>query len=532
MVLPCKILVVGAGPVGLMLAILLKKQGISCRIIDKMSTRQGYCKALGIQPRSLEIWDDVGILNPILNEGLCFKESRTFQDGIEIHSTPITLPELPFGFLSIPQFKLEDTLVKQAQELGLEIEQGIELLHFEQSDHEIVAELRDNNTGTEDKLRCNYLVGCDGAHSLTRKLLNLSFEGGKFPQTFMLADVRVHWEFAHQTTYRFNYSHGHFDNTVIFVPYRGNNRFRISTTVPEYLMAEIKDGKPTLEQFNLILKKAVPVDITLDDLRWSSMYQISHRIVNHYSSGRVFLAGDAAHIHPPIGGQGLNTGIQDVYNLAWKLALVLKNQAEATLLESYHEERYPVGLDVVNRTHERMLNKTLDMTDAHYSLLLNSQTLINYRTSSLSKAEALPSEDWATMPGDRAPDVCMLKRDITNFTTRLFEILRGNQFNLFVYMDNTLPSTKRDAVLEESEKLRHSLGLLANIYLIAPADFTLSENSSLTLVSDLENNFQAAYKAHARNVYLIRPDNYIAYQSDQLNCQEIQNYFKDIGIIS
>lgn len=530
MVQQSDVLIIGAGPIGLMLAILLKKQGISCRIIDKMITRQGYCKALGIQPRSLEVWDDVGILNPILNEGLCFKESRTFQDGKEIHSSPITLPELPFGFLSIPQFKLEDILVNEAQELGLKIEQGIELLDFEQGEKEIVAKLRDNNSGTEDKVRFSYLIGCDGAHSSTRKLLNLSFEGGKFPQTFMLADVRVHWEFAHQSNYRFNYKHDNFENTVIFVPYRGDKRFRISTTVPESLLSEIKDGKPTLEQFAMILEKAVPVKVTLDDLRWSSMYQISHRIVNRYSSGRIFLAGDAAHIHPPIGGQGLNTGIQDAYNLAWKLALVLKGKAKATLLESYHEERRPVGLDVVNRTHERMLNKTLDMSDAHYALLLNSQTLINYRDSSLSKGKVWSLDDSSTMPGDRAPDVSMLKRDIMNFTVRLFEILRGNQFNLFIYIDNSLGNKERDMMLAESEDLRHSLGLLANTYLIAPADFPLSEDSSLTLLSDLENNFKAIYKAQAGSVYLIRPDNYIAYQSDKLNSQEILNYFKEIGM--
>lgn len=525
-----EIIVVGAGPVGLMLAILLKQQGITCRIIDKMSTRQGYCKALGIQPRSLEVWDDAGILTPILNEGLCFKETRIFQDGKEIHSNLITLPELPFGFLSIPQFKLEDILVQEAKKLGVDIEQGIELLSFEQADNGVVAELHDNNSGLTEKSRFSYLVGCDGAHSVTRKQLNLSFDGGKFPQTFMLADVRVHWEFAHQTNYRFNYQHDNTDNTVVFVPYRGDRRFRISTAVPESLLNQIKDNKPSLEDFNEILKKAVPVAVELDDLRWSSMYQISHRIVNQYSSGQVFLAGDAAHIHPPIGGQGLNTGVQDVYNLAWKLGLVLNNKATARLLETYHEERHPVGLDVVNRTHERMLNKTIDMSDAHYAMLLNSQTLINYRASSLAQDSSLVAEDWSTMPGDRAPDVAMLKRDIMNFTVRLFDILRGNQFNLFIYMDNTISSKERDSTLIESENLQQSLRGLAQIYLIAPADFESSENSSLIVLSDLENCFKSTYNAKTGRVYLIRPDNYIAYQSDKFNGSKLLQYFKEIDI--
>ncbi|CDZ77409.1 Pentachlorophenol 4-monooxygenase [Legionella massiliensis] len=518
-----KVLIVGAGPVGLMLAYLLRRQGIACRIIDKLISRQGYCKALGIQPRSLELWDDVGLLNPIINEGLCFKETRVFQNGQEVHSSLIELPELPFGFLSIPQFKLEDILVNELQEQGVVIEQGIELLSFEQNEQAVHAVLHNNKTNTEEKIHLSYLVGCDGAHSITRKLLNLSFEGGKLPQHFMLADVQVNWELPHQTNYRFNYNDGDFENTVVFVPYRGDRRFRISTTVPEHLLAKIKDGKPTLAQFNEVLKKAVPVALTLDDLRWSSMYQISHRIVNLYASGRVFLAGDAAHIHPPVGGQGLNTGIQDVYNLAWKLALVLKKRAKPELLNSYHEERHPVGMDVVNRTHERMVAKDLGTSDAHYALLVNSQTLINYRNSSLSKGEL---QDKSCQAGDRAPDVAMLKRDISNFTLRLFELLRGPKFKLLIYADSSMVNNE----LETCEKLRESLAVLADSYLIAPRDFSLSENSSLTLLSDLDDNFKKIYQAKSGSVYLIRPDNYIAYQSDRLDELGLLDYLKRVGL--
>ena len=525
----CDVLIAGAGPVGLMLALLLRKQGIHCRIIDKMIERQGYCKALGIQPRTLEIWDDIGIINPVINEGLCFKESRIFQDGKEIHSNQIELPELPFGFLSLPQFKLEDILVNEVQELGLVVEQGIELISFEQTDNSIAAILKNNKTGTLDKVHLKYLIGCDGAHSQTRKLLDIKFEGGKLSQYFMLADVRVDWVYAHPVTYRFAYNHDGFENTVVFVPYRSDRRFRISTTVPESMLAEIKDGKPTLEQFSSILEQAVPVKVKIDDLHWSSMYQISHRIVNQYASGRIFLAGDAAHIHPPVGGQGMNTGFQDVYNLAWKLALVLKNRAKATLLDTYHEERYPVGLDVVNRTHKQMMAKNTAVSDAHYALLVNSQTLINYQNSSLTKGQSSSLD--SCKPGDRAPDVSMLKRDIFNFPIRLFEILRGHKFNLLLYVDSSMDKPHLDDLLDAGQKLQNHFSFLLETYLIGSPEFQLTENTTLTLLSDLDNNFKSIYKMKPGNACFIRPDNYIAYRCDMLNEQNLIRYLQEIGVV-
>lgn len=517
----CDVLIIGAGPVGLMLALLLRKQGICCRIIDKMVVRQGYCKALGIQPRTLEVWDDIGIINPVVNQGLCFKETRIFQDGKEIHANQVSLPELPFGFMSLPQFKLEDILVNEVQELGIVVEQGMELSSFDQSAQAVTAVVKNNHTGDNETIHSRYLVGCDGAHSLVRKLLGIDFGGGKFPQHFMLADVRVSWDYEHPVTYRFVYHDEDFENTVVFVPYRGDRRFRISTTVPDSMLADIIDGKPTLEQFANILEKAVPVPVILDELHWSSMYQISHRIVNQYSSGRVFLAGDAAHIHPPVGGQGLNTGIQDVYNLAWKMALVLKGKARTGFLDSYHEERYPVGLDVVHRTHERMQAKQQAESDAHYALLVNSQTLINYQTSSLSKGQFL--SDKACKPGDRAPDVSRLQRDIFNFPVRLFEILRGHKFNLLIYTDS-------ETVLGVVERLQRLLCNLVEICVIAPQAFQ-PENSSLTVLSDLDNNFKTIYQMRPGNVCLIRPDNYIAWCSEQLNERDLITYFQEIGLV-
>ena len=239
------------------------------------------------------------------------------------------------------------------------------------------------------------------------------------------------WSYDFESVYRFTYPEKDGENTLVFIPYRDKKRFRISTTVPESILGTI-DEMPSIELFQSLVDQAVPVATNLSNLRWSSKYRISHRIVDRYSDGRVFLTGDAAHIHPPIGGQGMNTGFQDAYNLGWKLAMVLKSYSKVDLLDSYHEE-YPIGLEVVNRTHQRLLEAKKDKFDvARQSLLLDSQVLVNYRQSSLTH---FSSEDGSLQPGDRADDVPGLRMEGLAYDLRLFQLLRRSTFKLLVYLD-------------------------------------------------------------------------------------------------
>lgn len=512
------ILIVGAGPVGMLLALILGQQGINCRIIDKLEKKEGYCKALGIQPKTLEVFEDLGIINEIIPYGLWFKSIRLFKSGKEISKTEIQLNELPYGFLSIPQFKLEAILLQILQKHGIEPELGVELIDFAQEENGVLVNLLHHPNEQKEQVYCDYLIGCDGAHSLVRKLLGLKFEGDRLAQHFMLADVKVDWPYDYESTYRFSYLEQEEENTLIFVPYRDKKRFRISTTVPEHILDKITDQEPTIGLFQSLVKQAVPAQTTLSDLRWSSVYRISHRIVDRYSDKRVFVAGDAAHIHPPVGGQGMNTGFQDAYNLGWKLAMVLKKQASSELLTTYHEERYPVGLEVVHRTHQRLLEAQKDKLDiAQQAFLQDSQVLINYRNSSLTKP--MPKA-VLIQSGDRADDVCGLRMKGFNFELRLFQLLQKCTFKLLVYIDQE-PGTDLLDSLEELEKRYTFLQCLV----IAKDSLHKPDTCLLTWINDSQQEFSKKWAAKTNLMWLIRPDNYLQNITDSLESIESSLHF-------
>ncbi len=250
-------------------------------------------------------------------------------------------------------------------------------------------------SGAEEELRTRYLVGCDGAHSTVRKGLGLSFEGGALPEEFMLADVEVDWDLPHGYTVRSMHHDdaGAVDDVLVCIPLPGSGRYRMSTRVSPELSATapadagvahgLQSGRgPGLTDIQAVLDRLSPVPTTASTLRWSSVFRISHRIVDRYGRGRVFVAGDAAHIHPPTGAQGMNTGIQDAWNLAWKLALAVADAAAPGLLDSYDAERRPVGEEVVGRTLRHATEGVqADTEDPQTLMLREAQLLVAYRGS-------------------------------------------------------------------------------------------------------------------------------------------------------
>lgn len=219
---------------------------------------------------------------------------------------------------------------------GTSVDRGVELRAFRETDQGVTAMLVKADGETET-LHCHYLVGCDGAHSTVRHGLGLSFEGDQYPLEFMLGDVEVRWALPHGYGCRFLHIAGdQADDFLVYIPLPERHRYRLSTIMPSdpdasRHPAEVEHGvltdrpPPTLADLQAAVDLLAPAGTTVHHLRWSSIFRISHRIVPQYRVGRVFIAGDAAHIHPPTGGQGMNTGIQDAYNLAWKLALVISS---------------------------------------------------------------------------------------------------------------------------------------------------------------------------------------------------------------
>jgi 2-polyprenyl-6-methoxyphenol hydroxylase-like FAD-dependent oxidoreductase len=355
-----QVLIAGAGPIGLTAAIELTRRGIDCRIVDPLLEPPQYAKAVGVQPRTLEVFEGMGVLRRILDAAIQMRGQIVYVNGEKIAQLDMTLPvDVPFGFIAIPQYATEQILRDELAMLGVPVERRIRLVRFGQEAEGVTATLAFDDG--EQMVRSRYLVGADGAHSTVRKALGLTFEGAAFEEQYMLGDVEVDWPIPRGYGVRaMHQTNGKTDDLLVCIPLPGRGRYRMSMLVPEELLAAgpadgIAHGfegarRPELHHIQAVLDRLSPEPTTARNLRWSSVFRISHRIVDAYGRGRVFVAGDAAHIHPPTGAQGMNTGIQDAHNLAWKLALAISGHAAPGLLDSYDAERRPVGEEVVGRT--------------------------------------------------------------------------------------------------------------------------------------------------------------------------------------
>ncbi|MFE0642662.1 FAD-dependent monooxygenase [Streptomyces sp. NPDC058877] len=432
------VLIVGAGPVGLSAAAELRRHGVHCRLVDRLAARLPYAKAVGIQPRTLELWDRMGLVRDVLEAAVPLHGQLTYVDGrAEGRLELETPPEVPYGFAALPQYETERLLEEYLVRMGAVVERGTELVSFAQDRDGVTARLR-TPSGADEELRVPYLIGCDGAHSIVRKTLGLSYRGGALPEEYVLGDVVADWELPHDYGIRSSRRapDGSIGDVLVCVPLPGAGRYRMSMNLPKGSPAPqgadpegVAHGPeagraPGLAELQALVDRLAPQPVHLSGLRWSSVFRISHRIVDRYGRGRVFVAGDAAHIHPPTGAQGMNTGVQDACNLAWKLALVVRGEAGPELLATYDAERRPIGEEVVGRTLRHAVRGVeSDPEDRRTLLLREAQLLVSHRGGPLSGAPYGPGT--APQPGDRAPDCTGLTAPVPSPPLRLLDVLRG-----------------------------------------------------------------------------------------------------------
>ena len=335
-----QVLVVGAGPVGLTMAAELARYGVAVRIVDKAAQRTDKSKALAIWSRTLELLDRAGCASPLVEAGLKVTAANIVAGDEQL--ARITLDGVatshPYA-LMLPQSETERLLEEHLGRLGVSVERSVELLEFTDTGNEVSAKLRAADGG-EESLEAAWLIGCDGAHSTVRHGLGFEFVGDTLQSDWILADLHM----AGVTAPGEIHIGLHGDGMLAFFPIV-DDRYRV--------IADVGTGKPhrpdpTLREVQEVIDKRGPGGVVVSNPIWLASFHINERKVNDYRKGRVFLAGDAAHIHSPAGGQGMNTGIQDACNLAWKLALVLHGMAAAEpLLGSYSTERGAVGEEVL-----------------------------------------------------------------------------------------------------------------------------------------------------------------------------------------
>jgi 2-polyprenyl-6-methoxyphenol hydroxylase-like FAD-dependent oxidoreductase len=328
----------------------LIRHGIDFVIVEKNEGITPYSKAIGVHARTLEIYDQLGLGRQAVAEGTVAGKGRLLVGGeirLEIEFSNIGQDLSPYPFvLLLEQSKNEKLLYDYVRAHGREVQWKTELQSFAQTESGVAAQLR-TPAGATQSIEAKYLVGCDGPKSITRHALGLSFEGSTFERTFYVADAQVDWHFDHDAL------HICFarDSFVVFFPLKGEKRYRIVGVFPKEFSKD--EGEVLYEEIEERIRQISELELEIHDVEWFSTYKVHTRHAGQFSAGRCFLAGDAAHIHSPAGAQGMNTGIQDAYNLAWKLALVLRGDAEPRLLDTYDEERRANAKRLL-RTTDRM----------------------------------------------------------------------------------------------------------------------------------------------------------------------------------
>ena len=410
-----RILVVGAGPVGLMLACELRAGGVPVRVVDRLPEPSPWSKAVAVHARTLEILRDLGIVERFLERGVRASGMTLLEAGQQLGALDFDGLETAYPFvLCIPQDATETILRERLSDLGSEVERGVELTGLTQHEDEAEAAFRYAD-GTTESETFSYVVGCDGGHSAVRSLLGERLEGSFAGATFLLADCDADHDLDRDRMYTALGQEG----VAALFPLPAS-RVR--------LMAEMREpppdgSEPTLADTQAVAERRFGVSFSLSSPRWLTYFEIHHGQVERYRVDRVFLAGDAAHVHSPAGGQGMNTGMQDAVNLAWKLRLAWLGIAAPGLLASYEAERRPVGAHVVRMTTrlteaavkggavgDRARRLLIPIVTGHEAFAGRvagdlAELTVGYHDSPLVHGLPRRTSRGTLKPGDLAPDV-------------------------------------------------------------------------------------------------------------------------------
>ncbi|TVY81136.1 6-methylpretetramide 4-monooxygenase [Lachnellula suecica] len=525
------ILIIGAGPTGLMLALELALQGITFRIVDSAPRRPEQSRAVILHSRTLELISRHKIMDELFqlgkeNMGMRMYTNQKFVFGLDFQD--LDYGDTQFGTpLMISQAETERVLDKALSGYGLTVERPLKAERVEQDDDGATAWLRSPD-GNEEKVSCKYVVGCDGSHSIVRKSTGLKFEGGVYPQEFILADVRLKWD--QPSLMHVNLGAGGF---LMCLPLE-NDTFRLSCSRPREWG---KDTEPKIEHFKMAMDSLAPGNFEILSSTWITRFRLHHRIVDNYRDRKFLLAGDSAHIHSPLGGQGMNAGMQDSVNLGWKLALVLRGEETDAFLDTYNQERHRVGTHLVQTTDRAFefvstanpfllflrntllpwiapwLMRSKEARARRFRFL--SQLGVRYRHSSIVSS----ASTWmgTLKGGDRAPDG---KINGETGVKNLHELFQGPGHHLILFSGVGFGTMADEDLDKVADTLKHSIPA-AKIHKILDR-----EPNFMGSYTDVDGALHKLYGFGGSGVVLVRPDGYIKFIGNTDSIEELERWTK------
>ncbi|SAL47807.1 monooxygenase FAD-binding protein [Caballeronia terrestris] len=518
------VLIVGAGPTGLAAAMSLARAHIPVRLIDKARAPSPYSRAIGIQARTLELFEQHRIVKPFLEKGHRARVANLYSNGQRLARLDFDPLQTRYPYLLfLEQSETERLLTEHLASFGVWIERGVELHDFSQGAAGVQASLRHPN-GREETLRPSYMIAADGAHSLVRHRLDIGFTGKTFEQTFLLADLQVDSDWADDEFHIFASGEG----LAALFP-MGNDRARL---IADLHVAPESDHGPTLDDCRAIVERRVHHRVTLSSIGWSSYFRLNSRMVDRLRVERIFLAGDAAHVHSPAGAQGMNTGIQEALNLGWKIARMLSGGASDRLLDTYHAERHPIERDVLRQSS--MLTQMASAEHGPMKLIRDhvmpalsaigplrdamrrtvSELSIQYRRSPLTMERLL---DGGPRAGERAPDARVHVVDgplgrVPGFGC-LFDLHDPGYFSLFLLVT---PEGEDDIALAPATiTVAHAMrdpdldGLGGQMERVLPNAVRVWRITDV-MQGEGAQSLTDNYGRTRPSFYLVRPDGYIA----------------------
>jgi len=510
------VLIAGGGPTGLTAALELRRFGIPVRIIDEMEGPAATSRAVGIQARTLEEMELRGLADEFVRIGHHATGGDIYGNGKLLVHVDFTRIASRYNFLLLLSQTETDRILREALEAeGTAVEWGVKLAALGQTPSGINATL-EHTGGSFEEITVPYIIDAEGAHSIIRNTLGLKFKGETLDEIFALGDVHVGGDLPNSDFHIFSSEHG----LLGMFPLGGTHfRFVAGNAHNDQSLSD----PPTLEELQAIYDQRSHIPARLRQSTWSSLFRINSRMVETLRVGRIFLAGDAAHIHSPAGAQGMNTGMQDALNLGWKLALVLRNMAPEALLDTYDQDRLPVMRSVLSRTEglTRMIDGDSILRNffvhlapfvAHAEFVQDnvtariSQIALNYRNSPLSSDNF---GDGKLVAGDRIPDLTIrASAESQEEAKRIFSLLSPTRFTLLL-----ANFTDTAAIQSQLSEPLSPWRELIDTYSISAPD------------GDAQKLFQDCF-GERPSITLVRPDAYIGFRGTQSSPDALTKYCK------